>query len=188
MNTLKQCAAGFLSIVTLSIFGMAGCAVEPTSDSTPDMDDESMSAEGDTDTAQSALTTVETTIQTEHRKIKASYNYNNSTAYSGQTLPNCALQELNKINSTGVWGHYACTAGKLKNLYGAASTASVPAVNWPTAINGASGWKNSPGHLATINGNSKVGCASIAGTQAMCKATFGASFPYCRIYSCAYSN
>ncbi len=185
MNTLKQCAAGFLSIVTLSIFGMVGCAVEPASDSTQDMDEEYMDYEEDTATAQSELTTDETTIQTEHRKIKAAYNYNNTTAYSGQTLPNCAKQELDKINSTGVWAHYPCAAGKLKNLHAAASTASIPAVNWVGAV---TGWKNSPGHLNTINGNSKVGCYSVAGTQTMCKATFGASFPYCRIYSCAYSN
>lgn len=185
---IKHLTAGLVSIFSLVVLTTAGCAVEPTSDATEDTDEESMIDDENTDTAESALTATETTIQKEHSKIKPGYAYNNSTTYSGQTLPNCALQELNKINSTGVWGHYSCTAGKLKNLYGEASTASVPAANWPAAINGASGWANSSGHKATIKANSKVGCATIAGTQAMCKATFGSSFPYCRIYSCAYTN
>lgn len=186
---IKHLASSLVSIFSLAILTTAGCSAEPTDD-TDDMGEEYMEfeIEEDTDTAESALTASETTIQNEHRKIKSTYSYDNTTKYNNQTLPACAKQELDKINTTGVWNHYACTAGKLKNLYASASTASVPGVNWPAAINGANGWKNSPGHLSTIQNHKKVGCSTIAGTPAMCKATFGSSFPYCRIYSCAYSN
>ncbi|MFS8066964.1 MAG: hypothetical protein ACMG6S_11385, partial [Byssovorax sp.] len=159
---IKHLASGLFSIVSLFALTTAGCASEPTSDSTSDTDEEFIDDEEYTGIAASALTTNETTIQTQHRYIKASYNYNNTTTYNGQTLPGCANQELDKMNASGVWGHQSCTAGKLKNLYIAGSTASIPATNWVAAVNG---WKNSAGHLATINGNSKVGCATKAGAQ-----------------------
>jgi hypothetical protein len=56
MNTLKRCAAGVLSIVSLSVLTMAGCAVDPA----PDAGDDEVSAVDDdgeaVDSAADALT------------------------------------------------------------------------------------------------------------------------------------
>jgi hypothetical protein len=178
---MKRLTSGLIAIVSLVVLTTAGCSIEPTSDP-----DEAFMGDDDEDTsAQGAALTNAEIILSEHRKIKKTYSYSSLTTYNGQTLPGCARQELNQINNSGVWQHYACTAGKVKNLYVAASTSSVPGVNWVDAVKS---WKNSSGHLQTINNYSKVGCSQVKGTQTMCKNTFGNNFPYCRIYSCAYTN
>ena len=132
-----------------------------------------------------SLTTTETTIQTAHRNIKPGYVYDNTTRWNNQTLPWCAYQEVTQVASTGVWKHYACNAGKPTNLAIAGSSSATPGLNWSNTV---AGWNNSAGHRQAILTYSKVGCDSIAPTQAQSKKLLGNSFPYCRIWSCAYTN
>jgi hypothetical protein len=174
---IKHFASACFSVFSLAILTTAGCSAEDT-DEMGDMDIEVVEFEPQ-DLVEDS--TSMTTIAAEHSKIKAGYIYDKTTQYNGQTLTQCAQQELDQlINAGGALKHYPCTAGKLKNLHYRAGGA-LP--NWPGIIGA---WGNSSGHKATIMGSTRVGCATVAPSHEWCLANKGVN--YCRFNSCAYSN
>jgi hypothetical protein len=132
MKIVKHCAVGILSIVSLGVLTMAGCAVDPDSDS--DLDDVSgiVDDEGAIDTSSEALTATQQAWLTAHNKRRKNLfsannvsnvplSWNAKLATSAQNyadklikLPGCQIQHGYDGDSYG-GENLAATSGNWKD-------------------------------------------------------------------------